>query len=290
MNIISFFKNLFRIGNIGTILFFLMNAYLIIAIFSGGNPGKIVFIAFLYIISVLITISPIGEFILSTYVGAKIIRNPDIRDKIAPLVQNVYDKAREKTPSLPRNIILKYTEDEVSNAFALGRKTICVTKGLIESLPEDEIEGVIAHEFGHLALHHTVIQLAIGSGNIIISLFLMFLSFLKRIAEIIGSLAGCFGRILILKILCAAVGWVCSFLIWLWTKICMLFFMWSSRANEYDADKYAFEIGYGNELATALEDVAVAVPSRSFFEAIYSSHPDTSDRVGRLKEMERRGC
>lgn len=289
MNIISFFKNLFRISNIGTILFFLLNAYLIIAIFSGGHPGKIVFIAFLYIISVFIMISPIGEFLLSCFAGAKKIQNPDFKDKIAPLVQNVYDRAREKTPSLPRNIILKYTPGDMRNAFALGTKTICVTEGIID-LPDDEIEGIIAHEFGHLALHHTVIQLAIGAGNILISLFLLFLNLLKRIAELILSIEGCFGRILLLRIICIVVGGICSFSIWLWTNICMLFFMWSSRANEYDADKYAFEIGYGNELATALRNLREAVPSRSFFEAIYSSHPETIDRIGRLEEMERRGC
>ena len=37
------------------------------------------------------------------------------------------------------------------NAFAIGRNTIAVTMGAIETFSSDELKGIIAHEFGHLS-------------------------------------------------------------------------------------------------------------------------------------------
>jgi Zn-dependent protease with chaperone function len=65
----------------------------------------------------------------------------------------------------------------------------------------------------------------------------------------------------------------------------MLFLAWSSRANEYIADKYAFELGYGYELAAALDELGAGVPQNSFFKALYARHPETNDRIGKLQEL-----
>ena len=65
----------------------------------------------------------------------------------------------------------------------------------------------------------------------------------------------------------------------------MLFLMWSSRKNEYDADAYAAELGYGYELAKALDAIGTGYPQDSFFKALYSTHPETHDRIGRLQNM-----
>ena len=284
MSIIIFLKNLFRISNIGTIIFFLLNALLLIAIFSGGDSGRVFFIVIMYIISLLLSLSPIGEFFISCFAGAKVMRRTDMRNRMLPLVQRVYDKAREKTPSLPRSIILKVMYDSSPNAFAIGRKTICVTEGLFD-LTDDQIEGILAHEFGHLALHHTLIQVLIGGGNIIITLFLLFLRLVQIIVSAIAALGGLLSRNCLIQLACLITGTLCYVFIWLWTKFCMLCFMWSSRANEYEADKYAFELGYGNELAEVLDNIGTGVPQESFFKALYSSHPDTHDRIGRLQEM-----
>jgi Zn-dependent protease with chaperone function len=85
--------------------------------------------------------------------------------------------------------------------------------------------------------------------------------------------------------LIAIVGIICSAMIWLWTRFCMLFLCWSSRANEYVADKYAMELGYGYELAYALDTIGMGTPKNSFMKALYSTHPKTHDRIGRLQSM-----
>ncbi|MBQ2269548.1 MAG: M48 family metalloprotease, partial [Bacteroidaceae bacterium] len=47
---------------------------------------------------------------------------------------------------------LKVMYDPNPNAFALGRHTICVTEGLFD-LPDEMIEGILAHELDFAAVH-----------------------------------------------------------------------------------------------------------------------------------------
>lgn len=46
-------------------------------------------------------------------------------------------------------------------------------------------------------------------------------------------------------------------------RICMLFLMWSMRQNEYLADKFAYRIGFGLELATVLVHIPQELRIRS---------------------------
>ena len=284
MYVISVFKNLFKKNNIGTIIYFLLNAALIFYIFSSSKPEVLGQIVLLYVISILVALSPVGEWFLAFISGARKMRRMDMRARILPIIQRVQHKAKLKTPDLPDFIILKVMYDPNPNAFAVGRRTICVTEGLFD-LSDEMIEGILAHEFAHLALHHTDIQLLIGGGNFIVTAFILILQLISSIVNAIGGAltfsrdtrpAGC-----VLSIF----GLFCAGLVWLWTKFSMLFLMWSSRANEYAADKYAYEIGLGYELALALDTIGTGVPQSSFLKALYSTHPETNDRIGKLQEL-----
>lgn len=284
MYVISVFKNLFKKNNIGTFIFFILNAGFIFSIYASAGPEVLSFIAILYVVSVCIALSPIGESFLATVSGARKMKRIDMRNRILPLVQKIQRKAKAKTPDMPNHIILKFMNDPNPNAFAVGRKTICVTEGLFE-LPDEMIEGILAHEFAHLALHHTDIQLLIGGGNFLVTYFILMLQVMASIMNAVAAIltfnrstrnAGCFFSIF--SLLCAGA-------VWLWTKFCMLFLMWSSRANEYEADKYAFEIGLGYELAEALDTIGAGAPQNSFMKALYSTHPETNDRIGALQEL-----
>lgn len=277
-------KNIFKPSNIGTIIFFLLNATLIIYIFSDGNKESMINIGIIYLISIIISLSPIGEWFLSLIAGARRMRRKDMRDRMLPIVLRVYKKARKVTPSLPGNIILKVMYDPNPNAFAVGRKTICVTEGLFD-LPDEMIEGVLAHEFGHLAFHHTDIQLLIGGGNFIVTFVFAVMKAFSAVMTWISTLFAFRSRSIFTGCLFSSFGIICSALVWLWTKFCMLFLMWSNRANEYVADKYAYEIGYGYELAQVLDSIGTGVPQSTLMKALYSSHPETNDRIGKLQEM-----
>lgn len=286
MYIFSVLKNIFKVSNIGTIIFFLLNAFLVVAMFSSTGPESITLVIFLYLVSVCFALSPIGEGLLGLMSGTRRMTRVDMRNRMLPIITRVHNKALAKSPDMSRIIKLKVMYDPNPNAFALGRHTICVTEGLFE-LPDEMIEGILAHEMGHLACHHTDIQLLIGGGNFIVTFAIMILKAISGIVTFIGSLFAFSRDDTARGCGCAfsLVGMICSAVIWLWTKFCMLFLRWSSRANEFVADKYAMEIGYGYELAAALDSIATGTPQNTFLQALYSSHPETHDRIGRLQEM-----
>jgi heat shock protein HtpX len=234
----------------------------------------------IYILSVIIAFSPVGEWMLCLMVGARKMARVDMKIRMIPLLEVVYNKAKRKTPGLTNKIVLKVIYTPEPNAYAIGRKTICVTEGLFR-LPDDVVQGVLAHEIAHLAYRHTEIQLLIGGGNFIVTLLILAM---KMIAAMIAAFSLIFGyRQRSFGVV--FVGMLLAGTIWLWTRFCMLFLMWSSRQNEYDADRYATELGYGFELAKGLDAIGTSEPQESLLKALYSTHPNAHDRIGRLQQM-----
>jgi heat shock protein HtpX len=280
-------KNMLKKSNIGTAAFFLLNALLIIGLFSVADKGLWPVGLALYVISALIAFSKYGEWALCFMAGARKMTRADMKARMRPLLEIVYKKAMYKTPGLTNQLRLKVSYAPEPNAYAIGRRTICVTEGLF-SLPDDVVQGVLAHEVAHLALKHTQIQLLIGSGNFLMTIFILILKLIYSFLGIatISSASSEYKRNDGLNALLTAFpGLFVGGIIWLWTKFCLFFLMWSSRKNEFDADAYAHELGYGEALAKALEAIGTSEPQESFFKALYSTHPDTHERIGRLQQM-----
>ena len=80
-------------------------------------------------------------------------------------------------------------------------------------------------------------------------------------------------------------GLLSSLSIWLWTKFCLLFPRWSMRQNEFAADEYAYQIGFGDSLARVLDERLCSPPERGLLQALYATHPHSDDRVGRLQDL-----
>lgn len=89
MYIFSVLKYIFKVNNIGTIIFFLLNAAMIVGLFSGGDPERMAYIGIIYLISVVIALSPVGEWFLSLIAGARKMRRIDMKNRILPSVQHV---------------------------------------------------------------------------------------------------------------------------------------------------------------------------------------------------------
>ena len=271
-----------RFSNLGTVLFFVLNLFLITAIF--GSSGNIIELVCVYFITVAISLSPIGEICLAAFAGAKDIKRTDIKLRVIPLVQYVLDKAKENTFYCPQKVKVMIIHDPAPNAFALGKRTLCLTDGLL-SLPDDLILGILAHEIGHLSYGHTVIQLLIGGGNIFISGCLLIVKISCWIFTAIMGLFAIGSRSGTMGILTALFAGISTGLSWLWVKFCMLFLMWSMRQNEYLADEFAYKIGFGLELATVLDQHISDVPHDGFLSALYATHPCNDDRVAALQNL-----
>ena len=81
----------------------------------------------------------------------------------------VTDMAMIAKVPMPRIFII---EDESPNAFATGSSpenaAVAVATGLLERLNREELEGVIAHEFGHIRNYDVRLQtIAIALGAVI---------------------------------------------------------------------------------------------------------------------------
>lgn len=148
---------IFRISNLGTLIFFLLNIGLILALFCpyGVTPDAAVPLVVCYFATVLKSLSPLGEWFLASLGGAREIKQKDIKIRLIPLLEIVFKAAKQRLPSMVNSIRLKIIHDNAPNAFVIGRRTICVTDSLL-NLSDEEIMAVFAHEV--VILHISILQ------------------------------------------------------------------------------------------------------------------------------------
>lgn len=297
MYLVDFFKRTMRKSNIPVFIYLILNIFVIALILSlvidnGNIPfWKALLIGIvLYFVSLLIALSPVGEWILRLQTGCKKIKNDEQRNFIEPIFREVYDKARAQDPSISDKVTLYMNHDEAPNAFATGRKTICVTEGML-GMPVEQIKATLGHEFGHLAHKDTDLILVVAVGNLIVSAFILLFRLAIDLVHLlfvfssffVGGSEGAFGA-LISTVYHLAMTAVVVGLTWIWTRIGVLLVMKSSRANEYEADEFSFRLGYGNELCALLNSFS-GTNANGLFANLVSSHPDKDDRIARLQEL-----
>ncbi|MEA5624069.1 zinc metalloprotease HtpX [Nostoc sp. UHCC 0251] len=119
----------------------------------GGTSGLIIGI-------VLAALTNLFSWYQSDKIALAVYRAQPVSEGEAPglyrMVQKLSDRA--KIP-MPRVYIVP---SQGANAFATGRDpehaAVAVTEGILNILPEDELEGVIAHELTHIINRDTLTQ------------------------------------------------------------------------------------------------------------------------------------
>lgn len=294
MYLFDFFKNLFKKNNIGIIVWLALNILLLVALFSNGFQsleGGLIGVG-LYVLSLFIALSPIGEWILRLQNGCKKITDPAILARMEPIFREVYERAKAMNPELPTDIKMFINDSPMPNAFATGRKTLCITRGLL-TYSDAQIKGVLGHEFGHLAHKDTDTILVVAVGNMIISVIFVIVRVLANIFMWIGqfsTLVSSRGWGGVIASIFIGVGRVIAdFLLVLlmraWNQLGVLLCMHSSRKNEYLADEYSYKCGYGEELCQVLESFGTGKGSTGLFAALVSSHPDNSERISKIRAL-----
>jgi heat shock protein HtpX len=193
---------------------------------------------------------------------------------------------------MPRVFIIN---DPAPNAFATGRNpntsAVCVTSGLLDIMDDDELQGVLAHELGHVKNYDIRVAMIAFALAAVVSL----------IADVIIQMTWFRNRdeennqaIMILAIVAAIIAPVVATLIQLAV----------SRKREYLADATgALTTRYPEGLASALEKIRdhgsvlrrQNTATAHFFFAnplkghgitnLFSTHPPIDDRIKRLREM-----
>lgn len=289
MYLADFFKRLVRKANVPLVIYLILNVFLIGTImcmlFSLSDWQGFLLGIVLYFVSLSIALSPIGEWILRLQTGCKRIKRVEYIEFLTPLFREVYDKAKTLDPSIPDDVQLYMNDNKEPNAFATGRKTICITEGMLH-MPEAQIKATLGHEFGHLAHKDTDMILFVSVGNLIVDIMILGIRLvIGFFFTLFAIIAGLFGISFISKGLYYILDTVIiSSIMWIWTKIGMLLVMKSRRSNEFEADEFSYNLGYGNELC-ALLDVISGSHGKGLFANLASTHPAKDDRIAKLQEL-----
>jgi heat shock protein HtpX len=190
-------------------------------------------------------------------------------------------------------------EDSAINAFATGRKpdmaSIAVTRGAIEKLTNEELEGVLAHELSHVKNYDirfmTLVAVLVGAISILSNIFLRSRWLPRRNDREGGNIGAIF---MIVGIVLAILSPIIAELI----KLAI------SRRREYLADASgALLTRYPEGLARALEKIKaenqpmarasqatahlfITNPfSSKSFSNLFSTHPPIADRIKKLRKM-----
>ena len=187
-------------------------------------------------------------------------------------------------------------ENSSPNAFATGRNpekaVVCVTRGLLELLDENELKGVLAHELAHVKNRDTLIMTVTAA----IAGAIMMLAYAARWAAIFSGRdrrgSGNIISLLAVSIIAPLAAIVVQLAI--------------SRSREYAADRQGAYIAKDPMgLAGALGRLSEAAKARpmkeaapqtahlfivnpfraSFITNLFSTHPPIAERVKRLRQL-----
>lgn len=234
-------------------------------------------------------------------------------DKIALWSSGAKPMAKEANPYLYRlveNLCITggaptpkiyIIEDPAINAFATGRKpelaSIAVTRGALEKLQNEELEGVLAHELSHIKNYDirfmTLVAVMVGAIAILSNIFLRSHRFIGG-----GGRRREGGQILLVFMIIGIVLAILSPLIAELIKLAI------SRRREYLADASgALLTRYPAGLANALGKIAaenkplaranqatahlfLASPfTGKKISNFFATHPHIEDRIKKLREM-----
>ncbi len=295
MYIWSFCKSILRPKNILPAIYFLINAVIVFFIFA-ILPFQIVedsTMNFVYmgliglavnLVFILISLTPFGEAIWR--LRNRIKKAPEAALESQWIMANeVFEEVKEKANSISRSVSKKvklyYDDSDDLNAFALGHRTVIVTRGMLSQANPDILKGVLAHELGHIAHGDSDLKLGINVSNSILIIFLTIVNIINNF--IIGLFLSTNSSIIhiLAMILKFVFGILLIGLFKVWNWIGTLCINWSSRKAEFAADSYAKELGYGEELEIFLRCIDDKVKTNKF-SLMFQTHPDTGDRLSNL--------
>ena len=282
-----------NMNNIKTVMLMVLMAVIMMLIggLVGGRTGLTVMLFF----SIAMNIYSYwcSDSLVLRWSGAQ-----EVTREQAPQLYDLVEKLASRAgPPMPRVCIIDADEP---NAFATGRNpehaAVAVTTGIMRVLDYNEISGVLAHELAHVKNRDILTSTIASMMATVISYaaqFFMFFGGSSDDDDGVNPIAAI--AMMILAPIAA-----------------MLIQMAISRSREYEADHDGGEIcGNPNYLADGLEKIEYYVthspetlpdakpatanmyivnPFEGTGKALtklFSTHPDTADRIARLREQAR---
>ncbi|CQR73269.1 hypothetical protein SOV_50500 [Sporomusa ovata DSM 2662] len=264
-------------------------------------PQNLIYPGLIILAAGIFAISPINESIGRITLGCRPATTEETR-KILGAWNQVIDSIGESLDINVRErfekVNLFVSDEKLPNAFALGRNTVCVTKGLLNLSATSSIAGVLAHEAGHLhfgdsqrlAIAITVNQLGILAYNV--------LNLLARIVNGLGQGSVCIGSgfsrsgggvFAMIGAIWSLFALVARLILQAFCFVSQLSMDLSIKAvgrnEEFRADLFAKNIGYGQPLAKFLRRIeALESAPQNIWQVLYRTHPPTAERIDRLEK------
>jgi heat shock protein HtpX len=223
-------------------------------------------------------------------VGARVITSPSNQEEfwLVDTVARLSQKAGIKMPEVA------IFEDMSPNAFATGAfkndALVAVSRGLLRSMNQREVEAVLGHEIGHVANGDMVtLTLLQGVVNTFVVFFARIIGYvvdrviLKNRGERVGV------GYMIASVLAEIVLGV----------LAMIIVMAFSRYREYRADEAGAYLSGKENMIAALQALARSKDEPHLPEqikafgingkglmALFSTHPSLEDRIDKLKKLQ----
>jgi heat shock protein HtpX len=259
--------------------------YVISSLMLGGTAESFLIILAVYSVSLIIGFSSLGEKLLRLLNRVRPIETKRETEYLQPLFDEVYARAKEKYKGL-RTIEICIVDNMTVNAMALGRRTIAVTKGAMQTFTEEELKAVIGHEIAHLVHGDTMATIYAIIGNGIFSIFVMiarlFLLLLDWLQSAFNGKRGLLAILIFLLKLCF------ELYIWILNFGLQVILSVNSRKNEFKADMFSYSIGYDSDMIEALyllEKISLGDNS-SIIQKMIASHPRITLRIKHLEEFD----
>lgn len=259
--------------------------YIISSLLLGGTAISFLIVFVVYAVSLIIGFSPLGEKFLRLLNRVRPLETKRETEYLQPLFEEVYERAKEKYKKL-RKIEICVIDNMTVNAMAIGRRTIAVTKGAMQTFTEDELKAVIGHEIAHLVHGDTMATMYTIIGNGILSVFVLiarlFLLLLDWVQSIFTGKRSIFSALMLL------IRLYFEFSIWFLNFGLQVILAINSRKNEFKADMFSYAMGYDSDMIEALyllEKISLGDNS-TIIQKMIASHPRITLRIKHLEELD----
>lgn len=269
-----------KIYFISTIIYFYISFKIL-----GGTIETFFNLIIIYLVTIFIAFSPTGEKLLRLLNNVRPLETSKEKEYILPLFEEVFKQAKSRNKYLNK-IEICVIDNMTVNAMAIGRHTVAVTKGAVQTFTEEELKAVIAHEVAHIVHEDTTARLYAIIGNGIFTIILFIYKLILFIFECINETVSRNKNVLSFFI--TLIRFILEISTFLFTFSLQIVMMTNSRKNEFNADKFSYDLGYDREMIEALyllEKISLGDNS-TIIQKMTASHPRITKRIEYLESLD----
>jgi heat shock protein HtpX len=243
-------------------------------------------------LAMVVVIFNVVQWLISPYLVGAIYRVRELPQSENPQLHQIVENLSEKSKISKPKLML--AQIQIPNAFAYGSpltgSRVAVTKGLLESLNEGEVEAVLGHELGHLKHRDVQVMMVV---SFLPALF-YYMGFSLMLSNMYRGRRDDSGGSALIGI---------GFMIFSW--ILNMFILYLSRLREYYADRHSVSVvdAGAQNLSMGLAKIVNITrkvntarkakqeqPNSSAFKALFIADPDrASVDSAELAAMEAQG-